>query len=69
MSTNDITGDLLISRTSTEAYRSGWDRIFKKADVTADKKLDEANPAEYNDTSSSAEGTQCPKTTVKASSQ
>ena len=25
---NDITGDLLTTKTPTDLYRSGWDRIF-----------------------------------------
>lgn len=29
-STNDITGDKLIIKSSTESYRDGWDRIFGK---------------------------------------
>lgn len=29
-STNDITGDAILSRSSTDAYREGWDRIFGK---------------------------------------
>lgn len=27
---NDITGDALVTKTATEAYRDGWDRIFGK---------------------------------------
>jgi hypothetical protein len=27
---NDITGDCIASRPVSEAYRSGWDRIFRK---------------------------------------
>lgn len=30
MSTNDITGDKLITKTNTDAYRDNFDRIFKK---------------------------------------
>ena len=30
MSTNDITGDRLISKVNTEAYDKGYDSIFKK---------------------------------------
>jgi hypothetical protein len=30
MAQNDITGDELKSKTSTDAYRAGWDRIFGK---------------------------------------
>ena len=29
---NDITGDLLISKTNSENYRQGWDLIFKKVE-------------------------------------
>lgn len=29
---NDITGDSIATKTSTDAYRDGWDRIFKKRD-------------------------------------
>jgi hypothetical protein len=29
-SKNDITGDQLISKTATDLYREGWDRIFNK---------------------------------------
>lgn len=48
-SRNDITGDTLISKSATEAYRDGWDRIFgnkarkpedleKKEEVKKEKK-------------------------------
>lgn len=30
MSTNDITGDRLVSKVGNEAYREGYDKIFKK---------------------------------------
>jgi hypothetical protein len=32
---NDITGDSIATKTSTESYRDGWDRIFgkKKSDT------------------------------------
>lgn len=33
-SRNDITGDALKTKTTTDAYRDGWDRIFgKKTEV------------------------------------
>lgn len=39
-SRNDITGDSLVSKTATEAYRDGWDRIFgnkgAKKEVTSE---------------------------------
>lgn len=28
--TNDVTGDSLISKSTTDQYREGWDRIFGK---------------------------------------
>lgn len=33
---NDVTGDALVSKTSTEAYRQGHDRIFCKHDWCSD---------------------------------
>jgi hypothetical protein len=35
-SINDVTGDALVSKQSTDTYREGWDRIFakKKALIT-----------------------------------
>lgn len=36
---NDITGDTLVTKGTTDSYRDGWDRIFGK------KKL---NPADSN---------------------
>ena len=32
MSTNDITGDALRTRPATDAYRDGYDAIFRKPD-------------------------------------
>ena len=29
---NDVTGDSLITKAPTDAYRDGWDAIFKKKD-------------------------------------
>jgi len=37
---NDITGDSILTRSSTEKYRDNWDRIFGKKDsedLTKDK--------------------------------
>ena len=31
--TNDITGDPLVSKPATEKYRDGYDRIFDKSDT------------------------------------
>lgn len=36
---NDITGDSLVSKNTTEAYRDGWERIFGKNKVS-EKKLE-----------------------------
>lgn len=30
---NDITGDLIKTKTSGQAYEDGWDRIFGKKDI------------------------------------
>ena len=39
-SKNDITGDSQKTKSSSDAYREGWDRIFgKKTGPTGDKKL------------------------------
>lgn len=35
VSKNDITGDTIASRTTTAAYRDGWDRIFGKGNDVA----------------------------------
>lgn len=35
MSTNDITGDRLATRPATDAYRDGYDAIFRKPDPVA----------------------------------
>ena len=32
---NDVTGDSIASKPSTDAYRDGWDRIFGKAEQEA----------------------------------
>ena len=49
MATNDITGDKLISKYSTEAYADGWDRIFgnkKKVEEEQQEKKEESNAEE-----------------------
>ena len=38
---NPITGDHLITKASSEAYRSGWDRIFGKKTEEKTKDADE----------------------------
>lgn len=68
MSTNDITGDTLISRSSTDAYRDGWDRIFKKPVVTTKDDQPDTDEVLYNGTSTTG-GSECPEITAKASSQ
>jgi len=49
-STNDITGDDLISKPSNEAYRSGWCKIYcKDGCVNKDTcPADNECPAPYN---------------------
>jgi hypothetical protein len=34
MSKNDVTGDSLTTKASTDKYREGWDRIFGKKEAT-----------------------------------
>lgn len=36
MTHNDITGNALITKPSTDAYRSGWDAIFGKVDTPSE---------------------------------
>lgn len=36
-SKNDITGDLIKSKNSNQAYEDGWDRIFGKKDINKDE--------------------------------
>ena len=44
---NDITGDSLVTKSSSAAYRSGWDAIFKK---TSEGSVDETKEVvEVND--------------------
>lgn len=38
---NDVTGDLIKSRASSESYRDGYDRIFGKANKSESKTMDE----------------------------
>lgn len=33
-SKNDITGDILVTKVTSEAYRDNWDRIFGKKTTT-----------------------------------
>lgn len=42
-STNDITGDKLITKSASDSYRDGWDRIFgkKKNEKTTSKKKEQ----------------------------
>lgn len=39
MNINEITGDVMITKSSTEAYRDGWDRIFGKGNVPKNTNL------------------------------
>ena len=43
---NDITGDSIATRKTNDAYRDGWDRIFKQKKDEApstDEKVNDAN--------------------------
>lgn len=37
--TNDITGDKLVSKASNDAYRDNWDAIFGKKEVIVEERI------------------------------
>ena len=41
---NDITGDPIISKSSTRAFREGWDRIFNAKEYKVLIELDDNDP-------------------------
>lgn len=48
---NDITGDAIITKSSTEKFRDGWERTFgkketKEEDVVIDKEIDNTDSTE-----------------------
>lgn len=49
---NDITGDIIKTKTSSDAYRDGWDRIFKKDGNDADTKKHSTNNPQEPDVAS-----------------
>ena len=53
---NDITGDALISKSATQSYRDGWDRIFGKKDETVEEtKIDQPEGDKNEPTQPAAE--------------
>lgn len=36
--TNDVTGDALVSKPTTDAYAQGWDRIFGRKPTPVERK-------------------------------
>ena len=40
---NDITGDPLVSKSPTESYRDGWDRIFGKKNKEEKEKNEDSD--------------------------
>lgn len=42
-SRNDITGDPLMSKSPTNSYRDGWDRIFGNKAETEHKSVDDSD--------------------------
>jgi hypothetical protein len=48
---NDITGNGLVTKAATDAYRDGWDRIFKRKEDSAD--LEEPSNLQIEDEASS----------------
>ena len=51
-STNDITGDSIVSKKSTDAYRENFDRIFKKDNNGTTEKESERSEVEQRDSTS-----------------
>lgn len=52
---NDVTGDLLQTKSNTEAYRQGWERIFgkkKTESIEENKKQAEEKECGTSDSSS-----------------
>ena len=43
---NDITGDAISSRASTNTYRDNWDEIFKKKKESQDAEPNTANKSD-----------------------
>lgn len=52
--TNDITGDLIHSKTNSDNYRDGWDRIFgsRKKNLEATESSSESDPQKTLDAES-----------------
>ena len=47
---NDITGDAMISKSTSDAYRSGWDLIFnKKEPKTIEEDLIKVEIKDFDD--------------------
>lgn len=46
MSINDITGDELVTKSATDAYRDGWERIFGNMNEVRDYRVIEDLPEE-----------------------
>ena len=48
-STNDITGDKLITKSASDSYRDGWDRIFgkKKNEKTTSEKNEQIEDSNH----------------------
>lgn len=55
--TNDITGDLIHSKTNSDNYRDGWDRIFgsRKKTVEKTESTSESNPQQKLDEESESQ--------------
>jgi hypothetical protein len=47
--TNDITGDSLTTKTNTDAYRDGWERIFGNKEKVNDGQRDTGNKHDGTD--------------------
>ena len=46
---NDVTGDSLITKASSEAYRNNYDLIFKKKEPVSEEQVDDVPDADQED--------------------
>lgn len=55
MAINDITGDNLISKVNSDAYRDNFDAIFRRKPVQSEQTESEAPEVEQQDTDTSSD--------------
>lgn len=55
MSRNDITGDLIATKTASDAYRSNYDLIFRKAPKATEQPVNAASENQEIETEGKSE--------------